>query len=181
MSGFSLIETTSFMNIWYWMMMVVAWSMTAHWTLGVPYDAIRQADKLGGDFAEHCDLQAHINARRLIYYFDRGGQYLIAFATFVLALIGGWGFFQGFELAQAFFVLVAPLVLTSVFTVRLAYRIKEEALQGEELRKALKRRRMLNQGIGIFAITLASMATVYHFISINNFLMPLDVYSPRLQ
>ena len=181
MSGFSLIETTSFFNLWYWMMMIVAWSMTAHWTLGVPYDAIRHADRLGGDFAEHCDLQAHINARRLIYYFDRGGPYFIAFVSFMLALIGGWGFYQGYELAQAFFVLTAPLLSTSVFTVRLAYRIKEEALQGEDWRKALKRRRIMNQGIGILAITLASMATIYHFVLMNNFFLPPNVFSPSFQ
>ncbi len=178
MSGFSLLDTTSFLSVWYWIITAVAWSMTAHWTLGVPYDAIRQADRKGGDFAEHCDLQAHINARRLIYYFDRGGPYFIAFVSFMLALVWGWGFIQGYELAQAFFVLLAPMTLTSVFTVRLAYRIKNEALQGEALRKALKRRRMLNQGIGMLAITFAAMATVYHFAVISNLFLPIGAYPP---
>lgn len=179
MAGFSLIETTSFFNIWYWIITVVAWSMTAHWTIGVPYDALRQAEKYGGDFAEHCDLQAHINARRLIYYFDRGGVYAIGFVAFMLALIGGWGFYHGIELAQAFFVLVAPLLLTSVFTVRLAYRIKNDVLEGEALRKALRKRRVWNQTIGMIAIIFASAATIYHFMQVNNFfgvIAPLNPY-----
>jgi hypothetical protein len=178
MIGYSLLETTSFLNIWYWIVTVIAWSMTAHWTMGVPYDAIRQADRKGGDFAEHCDLQAHINARRLIYYFDRGGPYFIGFVSFMLALIGGWGFFQGYELAQAIFVLAAPLLSTSVFTVRLAYRIREEALQGEALRKALKRRRLLNQGIGMLAIVVAAMATVYHYLLSLSVFLPFGGYTP---
>lgn len=178
MFGVSLLETTSFLNIWYWIITVVAWSMTAHWTMGVPYDAIRQADRKGGDFAEHCDLQAHINARRLIYYFDRGGPYFIGFVSFMLALIGGWGFIQGYELAQAFFMLAAPLMFTAVFTVRLAYRIKDEALQGEALRKALKRRRMYNQGIGMLAIIAASIATVYNFALSLNIILPVGAYMP---
>ncbi len=178
MSGFSLIETTSFLNVWYWIITVVAWSMTAHWTLGVPYDALRQAEKHGGEFAEHCDLQAHINARRLIYYFDRGGPYAIAFVAFMLALIGGWGFFQGYELAQATFVLAAPLLLTSVFSVRLAYRIKNEVLEGGPLRKALRKRRIWNQTIGMFAIILAAAATIYHFIVINNYFLLPPILSP---
>jgi len=180
MPGFYLIETTSYWNVWYWIVTVVAWSMTAHWTLGVPYDAIRQADRKGGDFAEHCDLQAHINARRLIYYFDRGGPYFIGFVAFVLALIGGWGFYQGFEMAQAFFLLAAPLVFSSLFTIRLAYRIKEEALQGEDLRKALRRRRIWNQFIGMVAITITAIFAVYHYIVINNFFIPSSVFSPAL-
>lgn len=179
MSGFSLIETTSFLNVWYWIITVVAWSMTAHWTLGVPYDALRQAEKYGGEFAEHCDLQAHINARRLIYYFDRGGAYFIAFIAFMLALIGGWGFFQGIELAQAAFVLAAPLLLTSVFSVRLAYRIKNEVLEGEALRKALRKRRVWNQSIGMIAIIFAAAATIYHFIVVNNYFLLLPLFSPN--
>ncbi len=181
MAGFSLIETTSFLNVWYWIVTVVAWSMTAHWTLGVPYDAIRQADKFGGEFAEHCDLQAHINARRLIYYFDRGGPYFIAFVAFMLALIGGWGFFQGYELAQAIFVLAAPLLFTSVFTVRLAYRIKNELLEGEPLRKALRRRRIWNQTIGTVAIMVAAAATVYNFVVVNNYFLFTPPLSPHFQ
>ena len=181
MLGFSLIETTSFWNIWYWIITVVAWSMTAHWTLGVPYDAIRQADRMGGDFAEHCDLQAHINARRLIYYFDRGGPFFIAFVAFVLSLIGGWGFYQGYELAQAFFLLAAPLLFTSVFTVKLAYRIQAEALQGNDLRKALRRRRIWNQVIGMIAIVFASAAAVYHYILINNYFLPSGAFAPSYQ
>ncbi|MCF6272845.1 MAG: component of SufBCD complex [Rhodobacteraceae bacterium] len=178
MFWFDLIETTSFFNIWYWIITVVAWSMTAHWTMGVPYDALRQADRKGGDFAEHCDLLAHINARRLIYYFDRGGPYFIAFVGFMLALIGGWGFYQGYELAQAVFLLATPLVLTSVFSVRLAYRIQAEALAGEALRQALRRRRIWNQTIGMFAITLMAAAAVFHFIVQNNYFMPDSVFSP---
>ncbi len=181
MFPFSMIETTSFMNVWYWIITVVAWSMTAHWTMGVPYDAIRLADKHGGDFAEQCDLQAHINARRLIYYFDRGGPYFIAFVGFMLALIGGWGFFQGYELAQAIFMLAAPLMLTAVFSVRLAYRIKNELLQGAPLRKALRRRRIWNQTIGTIAIMFASAATVYHFVVANNYFLPINSFSPLYQ
>jgi hypothetical protein len=181
MSPFSLIETTSFLNVWYWIITVVAWSMTAHWTLGVPYDAIRQADKRGGEFAEHCDLLAHINARRLIYYFDRGGHYFVAFVGFILALIGGWGFIRGYELALAIFLLAAPLMLSSLFTVQLAYQIKNEVLEGENLRKALKNRRIWNQTIGMIAIIFASAATVYSVLDASNLLSPIMLFSPNFQ
>ncbi len=178
MPGFDLIETTSFLSIWYWIITVVAWSMTAHWTMGVPYDAIRLADRKGGEFAEQCDLQAHINARRLIYYFDRGGPYFIGFIAFMLSLVGGWGFFQGYELAQAVFMLAAPLLLTSVLSVRLAYRIRDEAWQGEELRLRLRRVRILNQIIGVIAISFAAVITVYHFYLVNQ---PVAIFPPTLR
>mgnify|MGYP001101556730 CR=1 FL=1 len=179
MLGYDLIETTSYWNVWYWIVNAVAWSMTAHWTMGVPYDAIRQADRKGGEFAEHCDLEAHINARRLIYYFDRGGPYLIAFVGFMLALLGGWGFYQGYELAQAIFLLATPLLFTSIFSVRLAYKIKDQALQGAELRAALRRRRIWNQFIGMIAIVIASIAAVYHYMVIYGYPAPNGTFTPQ--
>ena len=114
----------------------------------------------------------------MIYYFDRGGPYFIGFVCFMLALIGGWGFIQGYELAQAIFMLAAPLMFTAVFTVRLAYRIKDEALQGEALRKALKRRRIYNQGIGMLAIIAAAVATVYNFALSLDIILPIGAYMP---
>ncbi len=146
----------------------------------MPYDAIRNADRLGGDFAEHCDLQAHINARRLIYYFDRGGLYFIAFVVFFLTLLGGWGFYQNYELAQAIFLLLTPLFITSVFSMKLAYRIKAEALQGQDLRKALRHRRIWNQFIGMIAIAVAASAAVFHFILSNTLHMPFSGFFASL-
>lgn len=99
----------------------------------------------------------------------------------MLALIGGWGFYQGYELAQAIFMLAAPLMLTSVFSVRLAYRIKNEVLEGEALRKALRKRRIWNQTIGIIAIILAAAATIYHFLAVNDFFVVSPTFYPRFQ
>ena len=35
MLSFEIIDLNSFWNIWYWMLTVVAWSMNAHFTMGV--------------------------------------------------------------------------------------------------------------------------------------------------
>ncbi len=162
--NFSLIEMTSFWSIWYWVITVVAWSMTSHWTLGVPHDIVMLARKYGGAIEDNCTTLAHINAQRLIYYFDKGGVYLLGIMTFILASIATVGFYGGVEFAQALFMLLAPLSIPMGLTVRLAYLVEREQLAGEALLQVLRRQRLWNQIIGFVAITITMVVAVTHFL-----------------
>ncbi|MBL4805771.1 MAG: component of SufBCD complex [Rhodobacteraceae bacterium] len=166
--NYDLIELTSFWSIWYWIVMVVAWSMTAHWTLGVPHDAVIAAERKGGVFAQQCEDMAYINAQRLVYYFDKGGVYIIGFVAFFISSLGTAGYFFHIEFFQAMFILLAPLVLPNVFSVRLAYRLKTQQPVGEDLLKILFRRRLWNQVIGMVAIVGATIAAIIHQLTNNN-------------
>ncbi|MCF6304515.1 MAG: component of SufBCD complex [Rhodobacteraceae bacterium] len=165
MLSYELIELTSFWSIWYWIVVVVAWSMTAHWTMGVPYDAVINADRHGGVFAEQCETMAYINAQRIVYYFDKHGALIIGVVTFFLSSIGTAGFYFDIEFFQALFVLLTPLALPAIFSVRLAFYLKNRQPVGEELRKILYRRRLWNQVIGMFAIIAATIAGVVHSLA----------------
>ncbi len=170
MNPFDFLDLKSFWSIWYWLMTVVAWSLTSHWTLGVPFDLIVLADKEEDRFAEQCDILAQINVDRIIYYFDKGGIFFVGFAAFFLSTIGTMGFFLGSELFAALFMLIAPLMIVGGFTVKFAYRVRNEGWVGDELRRRLRWRRLWNQVIGIFAITAASViATLYFLISTGFF------------
>ncbi len=144
--------------------MVVAWSMTAHWTLGVPYDAVINAERKGGVFADQCENLAYINAQRLVYYFEKSGVYIVAFVMFFISSIGTAGYYFGVEFFQALFVLLAPLLVPNFFAVRLAFKLKNEQPEGADLRKLLFRRRLWNQVIGLVAIILATTAGIVHFV-----------------
>jgi len=158
--SYELIEFTSFWSIWYWIVVVIAWSMTAHWTMGVPYDAVINADRHGGVFAEQCETLAYINAQRLVYYFEKAGVIIITVVTFFLSGVGTAGFYFGIEFFQALFVLLLPLSLPAIFSVRLAFRLKNQQPVGADLRKILYRRRLWNQVIGMFAIIGATIVGV---------------------
>ncbi len=164
MNPFEFLDLKSFWSIWYWLLTIVTWSMTSHWTLGVPFDMIILAERKGEDFAERCEILIQINIDRLIYYFDKGGVFFSGFAAFMLAALGTLGFYMGSELFAALFMLVAPLTLVMVFTVRFAYKARRLGWTGEELRRRLRWRRLFNQVIGMVAIILTTMVAVIYFL-----------------
>ena len=168
MSPFDFIDMTSFWSLWYWVLTIVAWSMVAHWTLGVPIDMIINADRKGGVFAEHCDAMAEINVHRLIYYFDIGGVAMSAVLGFLLAVIGTLGFILGLEVFMALFMLLAPLSLVMAFSVRFAFKIRAAGWQGGVLRKKMRWRRFWNQVIGLLAILAANVVAVLQYVATIN-------------
>lgn len=141
----------------------IAWSMTCHWTLGVPYDALVRAHAKGGQEAADAEAMAALTIRRVVSMFSKSGIVVVAVAGFFLAMCATFGFVYGYELAQGLFMLLAPLTLVQVFNVRLAYRLHFDAPDGEALRKALVRRRFWNQVIGLTAIFFAAMLAFLQF------------------
>lgn len=170
------LDTKSFWSMWYWIATMVTWSMTSHWTIGVPYDAIMRAERQGGVFEEHCDTLVDINVHRLTYYFDTGGVYLAGFVCFLLAVISTLGFGMGVELFMALFMLAAPLSLVMAFSLRFAYRVKREGWRGEVLRKKLRWRRLWNQVIGMCAITATTVVSVFYYLYTIGYFVGLDIW-----
>jgi hypothetical protein len=164
------VEFDSFWNVWFWTIMVVAWSMTCHWTVGVPYDAIQMADRKGGEWADHCEALAQANVHRMCYYSDKFGVYLAAILGFILAGLGTLGFHIGFEFAQALFLLFTPLALVQVLGIGLAHKIRRDGLEGEKLRRALSRRRWWNQIIGIASVMVIAAYAVLFAIERETFI-----------
>lgn len=162
--------------MWYWIVVVMTWSMTSHWTIGVPYDAIIRADRKGGIFADHCDALVEINVYRTTYYFDQGGATIAGFIAFILATVGTLGFGLGVEFCMAIFMLMAPLSLVMMFSVRFAYKVKREGWRGEVLRKKLRWRRLWNQVIGMCAITATTVASVIYYLYTIGYFVGFDIW-----
>ncbi len=160
MSLFDLVEFTSFWSIWFWVIVVVSWSVTSHWTLGVPFDLILQADRKGGEWVDHCDRVARTNIFRLVYYFRNAGIALMTLAGFGLAAIGTLGFYANIEFFRAIFVLSIPHAVVGIFTVRLAFILDRQKPEPEALRKALKRRRFWTQFTGLIGIAFCAGVAV---------------------
>jgi hypothetical protein len=157
-----LLATAQFDNLWYWVLHVVIWTVICGRTLGVPYDMLLRA-RHDPDVAARVDLLAGIAAERVAGIADRAGTAIVAGTGFVLAGLAGLGFWSGIEVAQAVFMLAAPLAAVAFSIVRLALWIRRSRLVGPHLVLALGWRRICHQTIAILAILAAvTVATLLH-------------------
>ncbi|MFQ5622314.1 MAG: component of SufBCD complex [Paracoccaceae bacterium] len=164
-----IIDFSGIWSFWYWVLVAVAWSMTSHFVLGVPYDFVIRAERQGGQVAEDCDTLVHIHVGRVLYHVERGGPWIVGAAAFVLACLATLGFVLKVEIAVALFMLVGPLAIVAGFTLRLARRIRAENMRGERLRRVIARRRFWNQFAGLVSILITVGIGMIWFYTANTF------------
>lgn len=80
---FELIDMRSFSNLWYWIILAVAWSSASHWVLGVPYDMVHRARRMGGQAQEDLEAMVRINCNRILYIGNLSGLWLIGFLSLI--------------------------------------------------------------------------------------------------
>jgi hypothetical protein len=160
-----VINLRSFSNLWYWIVLAVMWSTASFWVMGVPYDIVQRAAAQGGQ--AEIDLQdiVRVNVNRLTYIADVSGIWLVAFGTFFLTFLCLSGFVYGFQLAQAISLLVFPMSIVGLMSLRLARRLQVQALTGPALRKALTRHRLMIQLIGMLSIFITALWGMYQNLS----------------
>lgn len=166
-SLFSTIDLRSFSNLWFWLMLAVAWSNVTHYIMGVPFDMVQRARRKGGAALADLDALAGIQARRRMQIFETAGVWLVGVWMMVLSALATLGFGQGVELAQAFTLLLAPLTLAGWLGLHLAARIERHGLQGPALVRALIRTRWVLQAIGLLAIFLTTLWGTWHTLSMR--------------
>ncbi|MDA0223323.1 MAG: component of SufBCD complex [Proteobacteria bacterium] len=154
---FELIDTRSFTSIWYWIVVAVTWSSTSHYTLGVPFDMVTRARKTEEGAAQD-DLEhlVMINCNRMLHILDVSGVWLVGIGFFVLTVLGLFGFFYKIQLAQAVFLLLAPLSVVAVLSTQNARLIWTRQTSGHALRAHLSRQRLINQVIGMVSIFITA-------------------------
>ncbi len=164
---FELIDMRSFSNLWFWIALAVMWSSVSHWVLGVPWDSVLRAKRNGGQ--AEIDLQdlVRINSNRILHVIDVSGLFVIGFTFFILTGLAGVGFGYNVEFAQAVFLLMFPMSIVSLLSVRLARRLRAEAPTGEELRKRLARHRFWVQLIGMISIFVTSLWGMFQNFQIS--------------
>jgi hypothetical protein len=153
------LDFQSFFSVWYWVLTVTVWTQICHRTLGVPYDMILRGDRLP-DVAANVDAVARITAARLATIHRVAGPWLAAGGGFMLSTLAVLGFSSRVEAAAAAFLLLLPLSVVALQTLRLASWIVRRDVAGAMLRRALARRRAWNQAIAIGAILTAALVAV---------------------
>lgn len=162
---FVLIDMRSFSSLWYWIALAVLWSSVSHWVLGVPFDLINRARRQGGEAADDLAALARINARRMLYISRNGGLWVIGFTFFLLTLLGLLAIVYRVELAQAIFLMFAPMVLVGYLSLRVALQVERDAPVADALVRVLLRHRFVVQLIGMIAIFVTAMFGMFQNIS----------------
>lgn len=149
---FDLIDLRSFSNLWYWIALAVTWSSASHWVLGIPYDMVLRARRLGGEAEADLEDMARINVGRILYIEREAGVILLAMLTFALTSLALLGFFYKVEFCQAVFLIAMPLSVVGMMSVVTARRIAAAGDTGEALRRRLALHRVTVQVIGMISI-----------------------------
>lgn len=151
-----LFRTKSFDNIWYWMLLAVSWSLVTHWTMGVGNQDAREARDKGGKYLSNFETLVGIHCERTRESVERYGPSVVLVISFVLAMLATLGFWFWILFAQALFLLLFPLCLTTLASIMFANRQMREPLAGRELIRRYGKLRLLKQTIGVFAICTTS-------------------------
>jgi hypothetical protein len=154
---FEVIDMRSFSNLWFWIALAVVWSSASHWVLGVPFDLVQRAARVGGQAEADLEDLVRINVARLLYIGRVSGLWLLGFVCFVLTALGVLGFWYGIEFAQAVVLIAAPMSVVGALSLSTAHLIETTAPKGIELRRRLVRHRIWTQFIGMISILVTAM------------------------
>ncbi len=157
----------SFSNLWFWIALAVVWSSASHWVLGVPYDMVLRARRVGGQAEIDLEDITRININRLLYIGHVSGLWIVAGGCFVLSALAVLGFFYDVEFAQAVFMLAFPMSLVGALNLSTARLIQSEESTGELLRKRLTRCRIYTQLIGTISIFVTSLWGMYQNLGVG--------------
>lgn len=160
-------DMRSFSNLWYWIVLAVLWSSASHWAMGVPYDLLVRARRIGGQAERDLLDIVRINGNRILYIVDVSGLAILGLSCFFFTGLGMLGFYYGVEFAQAVFLLLFPVCLVMLINIRAARRLQRGDSTLEFVGKTLTRCRIYTQIIGMIAILVTSLWGMYQNFSIG--------------
>ncbi len=159
---FEVIDMRSFSNLWYWIGLAVLWSSVSHWVLGVPYDTIIRAKRGKPDDAmSDLELLVGLNAKRILYISEISGVWMALFGSAFLTALAVVAFYYQVEFATAVFLLVGPMAIVGLLSVRTARIICTDDPTGQDLLRRLTRHRFSTQFVGIISIFVTAMYGMY--------------------
>lgn len=166
-SVFTLIDTRSFSNLWFWIVLAMMWSSISHYVLGVPFDMVVRARRQGGQAMSDLEALVAIQARRRLHVMQASGLWMTVLWAALLSAVAVLGFGYGMEFAQALTLLGFPAALVFALGFRLALQLEREEPQSEALTRVLTWHRFIVQAIGLAAILITALWGMWHNISLS--------------
>ena len=156
----------SFDNIWFWIVFILAWTISTHRVLGTPYYYWISAQRGNDDMRAFVSITAPRAARILI---DNTQIKSPALVWGAIGFVGScWGvsaFKYDHEFLQATFLLAIPLILVFPLRLSLARAISQCDNDFEVMYPIVRRYRRIHliiSAVVIFAVTLYGM--FYNFL-----------------
>ena len=165
---FKVIDMRSFSNLWFWISLAVVWSSVSHWVLGVPFDMIQKARKVGGQAEIDLNVMVLINVKRFLHIGQVSGLVLLTFLAFALTSLAILAFTYDVEFAQAVFLLVFPLTFVGGLSLTTSQIIASEQPEGEALYARLSKHRTITQFIGMVSIFVTAMYGIYQNLVVGS-------------
>ncbi len=165
-----LLDMRSFSNLWYWIALAVTWSTASHWVLGVPYDMVLRARRVGGMASEDLVTLTAVNVRRLLMIGRDAGMALAVVVSFLLSALLVWGFVYHMEFAQAVVLIAGPLVLVGGLSLRTAARLEPLLAAGvdaDTLGRLLTRHRISVQAVGLASIVVTTLWGMFQNLQLS--------------
>ncbi|MEC8581123.1 MAG: component of SufBCD complex [Pseudomonadota bacterium] len=166
---YELIDFRSFSNLWFWIGLAVLWSTASHWVIGVPFDMVARAARQGGQAEQDFESLVRINCNRILFITEEAGLIMAAIGSFLLSTLAVLAFVFDIELAQAIFLMAAPMTLVWGLSIRTARKITGNQLSDEPLRKAMTRHRLIVQAIGMVSIFVTALWGMFQNLSAGVF------------
>jgi len=166
-SVFTLIDLRSFSNLWFWIVLAVMWSSVSHYILGVPFDMVVRARRMGGEAMHDLEALVAIQTRRRLHLMQASGIWITLLWATVLSALAVMGFFYRVEIAQALALLGFPAALVFALGFRLALRLEREDPRDEQLARLLTWHRFTIQAIGIVSILITALWGMWHNLSLS--------------
>lgn len=157
----------SFSNLWFWIVLAVVWSSASHWVMGIPYDLVVRARRVGGQVESDLLDIVRINTNRMLYIVEMSGAALLAAGCFLFAGLATLGFYYEVEIAQALFLLLFPMTIVMMMNIIHARRLRAQELTLQRASKTLSRCRLYTQIIGMISILVTALWGMYQNISIG--------------
>lgn len=165
---FDVIDSRSFSNIWFWIVLAVIWSSASHYVIGVPFDVIQRARRQGGQAMLDLEDAVRVNVNRILFVGATAGYLLLGLVTFTLTALAVLAVWYRIEFAQAVILIALPMTLVGVLSLRLARRIAAEVPTGDALFRYLHRHRFWTQVIGMVAIFITATYGMFHNLVVVN-------------
>lgn len=158
---FELIDLRSFSNLWYWIALTVFWSSASHYVLGVPFDLVLRAKRKGGQAEADLRVLVRVAINRLLIIGEVSGLLIFGFCCFIITGLFLLGFFYGVEFAQALFLILFPMGLLRLMSIRAASSIEANTETIDQLLGRLLKHRLWTQVLGIISIFISAIWGMY--------------------
>ena len=79
-----ILNSGSFLSLWYWIFLAVLWAQLSYFTLGVGYHDVRQAAREGGQNMKDIETIVDINLKNTLASLREYGSVLVGVAMFFL-------------------------------------------------------------------------------------------------